>query len=187
MFDSAAACSAITVYPATLPPITTGTAYSQTFEQSGSSGTVVWGISAGTLPEGLTLDAASGVLSGIPTVSTYDFTVRATNGNCFGARYYTSKAVPEMTVTASINPVASGEPLTLTARVSSPDGATPTGTVRFSVSRYYRPVVPLIGGVASLDIIAPYASESGDFYVTASYSRDGGHQPSYDILTLQVY
>ncbi len=83
-------CPAITVNPATLPAGSRGAAYSQTFTQTGGTGTISWSISAGALPTGLTLSAA-GVLSGTPTVGgTFNFTVRAAAANgCSGTRAYT--------------------------------------------------------------------------------------------------
>jgi len=97
------------------------------------------------------------------------------------------KAVTPTTVTASKNPVSAGERLTLTATVISPGGGTPTGTVRsFMKSRPPSKPVPLVGGTASIDIIAPEASDRGNF-VSASYSGDGNYEQSYGGLTLEVY
>lgn len=58
---------------------------SVSFSVTGGTAPIVWDISAGTLPSGLTLSSA-GVLSGTPTSSgpfpeTFNFTVRATDAN----------------------------------------------------------------------------------------------------------
>jgi hypothetical protein len=54
----------------------TGTAYTQAFAAAGSSFSLTWSITSGTLPPGLTLSTA-GVLSGTPTTAgTFSFTVR---------------------------------------------------------------------------------------------------------------
>lgn len=79
------------VSPATLPGGTVGTAYSQTITASGGSGTgYSFSKSAGTLPAGLILHSASGVLSGTPTTAgTYSFTITATDsGGDSGSRSY---------------------------------------------------------------------------------------------------
>jgi hypothetical protein len=46
LFDPGPTCSKITIYPATLRSGTQGTAYSQTFTQTGSRGRTVWSASA---------------------------------------------------------------------------------------------------------------------------------------------
>jgi hypothetical protein len=81
-------CGTITVNPLTLPPGFVGTPYSQTFTQTGGVGAITWSVSADVLPDGLTLNPTTGVLSGTPaTPGTYGFTIRATDANgCFGER-----------------------------------------------------------------------------------------------------
>ena len=76
--------------PASIPAATAGTAYSQTFTQVSGIGTVNWTL-AGTLPVGLSLNAATGVLSGTPIqLGSFNFTVTATDANgCAGSRAYT--------------------------------------------------------------------------------------------------
>lgn len=78
----------ITVYPpvavvtTTLPNGSVGVAYSATLTASGGDGTYFWQLAAGSLPAGLSLDGASGVISGTPTLAeTQNFTVRALSRN----------------------------------------------------------------------------------------------------------
>ncbi|MFO0799159.1 MAG: Ig-like domain-containing protein [Gemmataceae bacterium] len=82
--------AAITVTPATLPDPVLSTTYNQTITASGGSNTFTFSVSAGALPDGLTLSGA-GALTGTPTLSgTYNFTVRATDAfGSTGTRSYT--------------------------------------------------------------------------------------------------
>jgi len=61
-----------------LPGGTAGTAYNQTLTATSVSA-VTWSIENGVLPPGLSLNATTGVISGIPTrFGSYTFTIRAT-------------------------------------------------------------------------------------------------------------
>ena len=74
----------ITVSPATLTAGQVSVAYSQQFTASG--GTEPYTFTAlGNLPPGLTLNSATGVLSGSPTAAnTYNFTIMATDSSAAG-------------------------------------------------------------------------------------------------------
>jgi hypothetical protein len=109
------------IVPAVAPAITsappvasieTGSAVSFTVAASGSA-PVTFGITAGALPTGLTLDSATGVVSGTPTTAgTFSYTVTATNGAGTATASYTQlvtlAAVP--TPTATPTPTASTTP-----------------------------------------------------------------------------
>ncbi|HEX9002702.1 MAG TPA: putative Ig domain-containing protein, partial [Blastocatellia bacterium] len=84
-------CQTITVSPATLAGnATTGQTFTQTFTQMNGTGAITWSL-IGTAPPGLSFDAMTATLSGSPSASgSFNFTVRATDGNnCFGERQYT--------------------------------------------------------------------------------------------------
>jgi hypothetical protein len=66
---------------ASLPSGTVGTAYSAGLAASGGATPYTWTL-AGTLPDGLSLDSATGIIAGTPaTADTYSFTVKATDGS----------------------------------------------------------------------------------------------------------
>lgn len=70
--------NAVEIVTATLPGARVGTAYAQTLDGRGGRAPYTWSIAAGgSLPAGLTLDPASGEISGTPTTAgSRTFTVR---------------------------------------------------------------------------------------------------------------
>ncbi|MBO9769437.1 MULTISPECIES: putative Ig domain-containing protein [Xanthomonas] len=117
----------VTISPTSLPAATAGTAYSQTLTASGGTPGYSFVISAGTLPAGMTLNAA-GVLSGTPTASgSFNFTVTATDSGVptSGSRAYT------LTVAG--------------ANVTLPATTLPAGTAG---QAYSSAITPATGGIA---------------------------------------
>jgi hypothetical protein len=81
---------ALVMSPPTLPDATIGTPYLQTITSTGTA-PFVFSISNGALPQGLSLDSTTGVISGTPTLSgSFSFTISATDeAGCSGGRGYT--------------------------------------------------------------------------------------------------
>ena len=83
-------CPVITLNPTVLQDGTVGIAYNATITASGGSGTYTYML-GGALPAGLTLNPATGGISGIPTTSgPSNFTITATDAltGCTGVRPY---------------------------------------------------------------------------------------------------
>jgi hypothetical protein len=83
-------CPIITVNPATLPNGFVGTPYSQTVSAVGGTSPYIFSVSSGALPNGLTINPSTGVISGTPsTAGTFNFTITATDASsCPGSRPY---------------------------------------------------------------------------------------------------
>ena len=88
---AAPGCPVITLSPAILPPATAQQPYSQSVTASGGTAPYTYTVASGTLPTGLTLNPATGLISGSPLQGgLFNFTIRATDINgCIGANSYT--------------------------------------------------------------------------------------------------
>jgi hypothetical protein len=86
----------LSITTSSLPTGVTNTAYSATLAASGGSGGYAWAVIVGSLPPGLSLNAASGAISGSPsTPGSYGFTVRVTSGNAQTAQRALSISVTQ--------------------------------------------------------------------------------------------
>jgi len=92
------AASSLTLMTVSLPVASEGAAYSQKLLATGGTPAYSWSITKGSLPTGLTLSAASGVISGTPTVSgSYVFTTTVTDS---GNPVQTKSVVLSITIAA---------------------------------------------------------------------------------------
>ncbi len=101
-----------------LPGGSIGTAYSQTLQASGGAGAYTWAVTTGSLPVGLTLNAATGVISGTPSgnfVGAVNFTVTVTDAETPTPQ----KASQALSITISVAPLS----------VTTTSGSLPTGVV----------------------------------------------------------
>lgn len=91
--------SGIALNPASgaLPAGTVGTAYDQVITASGGVGNYAYHVTAGALPDGLTLDSATGAIAGTPTTAeNHEFTITATAAdNEMGVANYTLEVKPD--------------------------------------------------------------------------------------------
>lgn len=88
-------CNPITVQPASLAGGTTGVAYYQKLSATGGAEPYTFSVSTGVLPAGLTLNPASGEITGAPLQGgVVAFTIRATSaGGCNSTRSYVMSIV----------------------------------------------------------------------------------------------
>lgn len=162
-------CPTITVNPATLPAGARGTAYSQTFTQTGGTGAITWSRSAGTFPAGLTLSAA-GVLSGTPTQGgSFNFTIRAADATgCAGTRAYTL-VINCPTITVNPTTLPAGTRGTAYSRTFTQTGT--TGAITWSRSAGTLP--PGLTLSAS-GVLSGTPTQAGSFSFTVRAADSGG-------------
>ena len=165
----------------TLPPGVVGNAYSNTIYESGGTGTLTWSYT-GSIPNGITLNAGTGLLSGTTCVAgSYNFTAKVKDGNSNtgtqGLTLQINQATTTTSVSSSLNGSTYGQAVTFTATVGPQYGCTPTGTVTFSDAG-----VPISGGItlspgpggtfiASVTTTATGLT-AGQHSITAVYSGD---------------
>jgi hypothetical protein len=126
-------CPTITVTNPSTSTGTAGTAFSQTFTQSGGLGTITWSKS-GALPAGITLNASTGVLSGTPTVvGSFPITVTATDANgCSGSGASYNLVINCQTITVT-NPLTNSGTVNIAFSQTFTAGNT-IGAVTFSTA-----------------------------------------------------
>jgi len=173
--------NAVDPFPLTLsfpapPRAHLNTAYSDTLVATGGVSPYAWSVSAGSLPDGITLDAATGVLAGTPTApGTASFTVEVTDDDQQTATEATTLVVaPAITLAASMGSVSFGAPVTFSATIT-PAGS---GSIAFKDLLSSGPqsgqtvtlgTVSLSRGTANLTIVLPAFNTNT---VTATYSGD---------------
>jgi uncharacterized repeat protein (TIGR01451 family) len=118
-FGSLGGCPAnITVNPATLPDMQTGTVYTQTLNAAGGIAPYVFAPSSGKIPAGMNL-STEGVFSGTPTTpGVYTFTITTAGANgCTGSRAYSLNVISLYLLSVSKNGNGAGTITSTTAGI----------------------------------------------------------------------
>ncbi|HMZ22667.1 MAG TPA: putative Ig domain-containing protein, partial [Blastocatellia bacterium] len=173
-------CPAVSLTPTSLPAGATGAAYNQPLSTSPAGGNYVYAVTTGSLPAGLTLNSATGVLSGTPTANgTFNFTVTATGfGACSGNRAYTiviGGGCPTITLPALLPGGSVGQ------LYSQSVAASPAGSYSYTFTGTLPPGVTLFGSFGLLYGF-PTANGTYNFNVTATGSNNCSATQSYSVV-----
>ena len=99
--------SALTLSIAALPQGVVGASYNGTFSVSGGVSPYTWNVSSGQLPPGLTLGAATGIISGTPTsAGNYSFEIKVTDSSSLVQSASTTVSLPVITAPAMPKPLS---------------------------------------------------------------------------------
>ena len=164
-----------------LPPQTVGQAYSTPVVATGGRGPNAFAVTAGSLPAGVALDPATGVISGTPTAAgPFAFAVTATDadGRAGSQPYAGAVSDPLAVTTAALAVPTRGQPYTTPVATTGGRGPTafavPAGTLPAGLT--LNPSTGVIGGT-------PTATGSVTVTVTAT---DADGRVAAKALTLAV-
>lgn len=157
---------AVTITTTSLPDGSPGAPYSATLTGTGGSIPFAWAVSAGSLPPGLTLNAATGVINGTPTTQgSFTFTIQVTD-------FFKSTATKVFSVL-----IGTVQPLVIST-TALPDGA---------LSQLYTQVVQATGGVSPYTwALAPGNLLPAGLLLTAATGVIGGTPTKVGISTFEV-
>ena len=160
-------CGTITVTPPAITTGTAGAAFSQSFSQSGGTGSVTFS-TASTLPNGVTFSSA-GVLAGTPTqTGSFPITVTATDSNnCTGSANYT--------LTINCQTITVNAPATNTGTANAAFSATFTqsggiGTTNFTTAS----TLPAGIALSTTGVLAGTPTQTGTFAITVKATDSNG-------------
>jgi hypothetical protein len=173
-------CPTVVLTPASLPDGSIGTPYSQTVAAAPAGGNYIYAVTTGSLPAGLNLNQATGVLSGTPTLSgTSSFTITATGfGGCAGSKTYS------ITVSGGGCPIVILPDIATSGAIGSAYNqsvaASPSGSYGYTLTGTPPPGVTFYNA-AGLLFGYPSASGTYNFTVTATDSNNCTGSKSYSV------
>lgn len=170
--------TAVDILTTTVPNAAAGTAYTASIDAVGSLPRS-FAVSNGALPQGLTLDSATGIIAGTPTTGgTFTFTVTATNVAGTDSQAYTLYvAQPPVITTTTVPDGVSGTVYTTAI------AATGNGPISYAISSGALPVGLALDAATGVISGTPTAAGSSSFQVTATNS-DGTDTADYSMQVL---
>ncbi len=170
----------VVVNPATLPGGAVGAAYSQVVSATGGTGGgYAFSVSAGSLGAGLTLNAATGVISGMPTTAgTRNFTIRTQDsGGAVGTRAYS------ITINAAIavNPASLPGGTVSVGYSQSVTASGGSGTFTYTISAGALPAGLTLNASNGLISGTPATTGPNSFTIRATDGNGASGSRSYSV------
>ncbi len=173
------ACPSISLSSLATPSL--NTAYSQTVTATPAGGNYGYSVTSGALPTGLSLNPATGLISGTTTAAgAYNFSITATGfGNCTGSRAYTGTIAGNTCPTITLPDLPNGQPGQL---YSNSVGATPSGTYSYAVTTGSLPSGLTLYGGFGLLFGFPAVAGTYSFTITATDGNNCTGSKSYSLV-----
>ena len=162
--------AAIVIVTTELSGGTAGVPYSATMAVERASGTVGWSITQGVLPSGLTLNPATGVIAGTPTViGTFTFTVQATDSLASDDQELSITVASQLTIVTTNLPIG-----TVRANYSAQvNAAGAVGALTWIVSQGSLPPGLTLGQTTGVIAGTPTTAGTVGFTVTVTDAAGG--------------
>lgn len=166
----------ITLSPVSLPGGTVGVAFNQTVTASGGTAPYGYAITAGSLPAGLVLGTASGIISGTPTQGgTFNFTVTATDESTGAGAPFSGSRAYTLTIGAPTITLATlGDGQVGAAYSGSAAASGGTAPYGYAVTSGALPAGLVLGTASGIVSGTPTAAGTFSFAITATDESVGG-------------
>ncbi len=175
---------AVSITTPSLPPATGGTFYSQRINASDGAPPYVFSITANSLPTGLSLNPATGTISGVPRASgTFGFTIQATDQATQTDSRQFSLTVDAPTITVVPATLPNGRVGTAYSTTVSASGG--TSPYSYAVTSGMLPAGLILSPSGVLSG-TPTASGSGNFTITATDHLNFSRSQPYSMVIGQA-
>ncbi|MBI3422190.1 MAG: putative Ig domain-containing protein [Acidobacteria bacterium] len=169
-------CPGVSLNPASLPGGMVGAAYNQSIAAS-PAGAYSYNVTSGALPVGLTLNAATGALTGTPAqAGTFSFTLAAAAGACAASRSYTvTMGCAGITLGALAN-------ATVGTSYAGSVAASPSGAYTYALVTGGLPVGLMLNATTGALTGTPSSTGTFNFTLKAQTANGCGGQQSYALV-----